>query len=84
MNVHSPAPQVKPENRADTSGERELMLASIRTAAARQRLIVNNLDVVGVALRQKQVDCAGAMAWLKEEQLLDLLPFGPAPTGARS
>jgi hypothetical protein len=84
MNMHSPAPQVKPENRADTSGERELLLTSLRAAAARQRLITNLLDVVGVSLRQKQLDCAGAMAWLREEGLLDLLPFGPDAQGASS
>jgi hypothetical protein len=30
-----------------------------------------------VALRQKQVDCAGAPARLKDEGLLEHLPFGP-------
>jgi hypothetical protein len=76
--VPTPAPAVKPEDREDTSRERDLMLTSIRTAAARQRLITNLFDTVGVALRQKQIDCTGAMAWLREEGLLDLLPsFGP-------
>ena len=32
------------------------------------------------ALRQKQVDCAGALAWLKDEGLLDHLPVGPEAT----
>jgi hypothetical protein len=64
MNMHSPAPQVKAEIRPDTSGERELMLTSIRAAAARQRLITNLLDTVGVTLREKRIDIAGAMAWL--------------------
>ena len=77
MNMQSPAPQVKPENRVDSSGERELMLTSLRAAAARQRLITNTLDVVGIALREKRIDIAGALAWLQEEQLLDLLPFDP-------
>jgi hypothetical protein len=80
MNMHSPAPQVKPENRPDTSGERELALASIRAATARQRLITNLLDTIGVALREKRIDIAGAMEWLHEEGLLDLLPFGPQAT----
>jgi hypothetical protein len=77
MNMHSPAPQVN-----DTSGERELLLTSLRYAAAQSRLITNSLDSVGVALRQKQIDCAGALAWLKDEDLLDWLPFGPAASGA--
>ena len=35
---------------------------------------------VGIALRQKQVHCAGALAWLKDEGLLDHPPFGPGAT----
>ena len=61
----------------DTPGERDLMLTALRVATTRTRLQTNVFDCVGVALRQKQVDCAGAMAWLKEEGLLDHLPFGP-------
>lgn len=61
----------------DTSGERDLVLSALRVAATRSRLITNIFDTVGVALRQKQIDCAGAMAWLQEEGLIHLLPFGP-------
>ncbi len=57
-----------------------MMLTSLRAAAARQRLITNLLDTVGVSLREKRIDIAGAMAWLKDEGLLDLLPFGPGAT----
>lgn len=53
------------------------MLTSIRAATARQRLIANLLDTVGVTLRERRINIAEAMAWLKEEGLLDLLPFGP-------
>jgi hypothetical protein len=70
----SPAPQGKSD--VDTSGERELVLSAIRVAATRSRLQTNILDSVGVALRHKSIDCAGALAWLKEEGLLDHLPFG--------
>ncbi len=76
MNVHTPLPADKPQS-GDTSGERDLLLSSLRVAAARSRLITNLFDNVGAALRQKQVDCAGALAWLKDEGLLDHLPFGP-------
>jgi hypothetical protein len=75
----TPASAVKPV-REDTSGERDLILSSLRVAAARSRLITNSLESVGVALRHKQVDCAGALAWLKDEGLLDHLPFGPGVT----
>lgn len=60
----------------DTSGERDLVLSALRVAATRSRLQTNIFDTIGVALRQKQVNCAGALAWLKDEGLLDHLPFG--------
>jgi hypothetical protein len=72
--VASPAPQGKSD--VDTSGERELILSAIRVAATRSRLQTNILDSVGVALRHKSIDCAGALAWLKDEGLLQHLPFG--------
>jgi hypothetical protein len=61
----------------DTSGERDLVLSALRVAATRSRLVTNSLEAVGIALRQKQIDCAGALAWLRDENLLDLLTFGP-------
>jgi hypothetical protein len=78
--VPTPTPAVKPFG--DTPGERDLLLTSLRAAAARSRLITNSLDSVGVALWQKQIDCAGALAWLHAEGLIDWLPFGPAASGA--
>jgi len=68
-----PSPAVKQE---DTSGERDLVLSALRVAATRSRLQTNLFDTIGVALRQKQVNCAGALAWLRDEGLLDHLPFG--------
>lgn len=79
--IASPAPQGKSD--VDTSGERDLVLSAIRVAATRSRLITNLLDLVGIALRQRQVDCAGALAWLKDEGILHLLPFGGDEPGAR-
>jgi hypothetical protein len=76
-NISTPAPAVKRELREDTSGERDLILSSLRVAATRSRLTTNIFESVGVALRQKQIDCAGALAWLRDEGLLDHLPFGP-------
>ena len=72
--ITSPAPQGKSD--VDTSGERELVLWAIRVAATRSRLQTNILDSVGVALRHKSIDCAGALAWLRDEGLIDHLPFG--------
>ena len=74
--VTQPSPQGKSDH-SDTSGERDLILSSLRVAATRSRLMTNLFDSVGIALRQKQIDCAGALSWLREEGLLHHLPFGP-------
>jgi hypothetical protein len=66
-----PSPAVKHE---DTSGERDLVLSALKVAATRSRLQTNLFDTIGVALRQKQ--SAGALTWLRDEGLLDHLPFG--------
>jgi hypothetical protein len=73
--VTQPSPQGK--SHVDTSGERDLVLSALRVAVTRSRLVTNSLEAVGIALRQKQIDCAGALAWLNDEGLIDLLPFGP-------
>ena len=62
---------------ADTAGERDFLLTVLRTAAARTRLTTNALDTIGTALRNKQIDCEGAMVWAKDEGILDHLNFGP-------
>jgi len=61
----------------DTAGEREILIHTLRTAVARERLIVNTLETIGVSLRHKVVDAEGAMLWLKDERLLHLIDFGP-------
>jgi hypothetical protein len=71
-----PSPQGKSDV-TDTSGERDLVMSALRVAAARSRLETNLLDSIGTALRHKSIDCAGALEWLRDEGLLDRLPFGP-------
>jgi hypothetical protein len=61
----------------DTSGERDLLLTALRAASARSRLMTTELDSIGTALRHKQVNCAQAMEWLREEDLLSWVHFGP-------
>jgi hypothetical protein len=63
------------------AGERELLIHGIRTAVARSRLVVNSLESIGVALRHNAVTYDQAIAWLKEENLLEHVHFGPE--GAR-
>jgi hypothetical protein len=76
-NIAKPSPQGKPLHE-DTSGERDLILSALRVAASRSRLETNLLDNIGTALRHKQIDCAGALEWLRDEGLIDRLPpFGP-------
>ena len=63
---------------ADTANERDFTLSVFRTAAARQRLAVNAIETIGTALRNKLVDCEGAMKWAHEEGVIDYLVLGPS------
>jgi hypothetical protein len=72
-----PSPQ---KSREDTSGERDIVLSAIRVAATRSRLQTNIFESVNIALRQKQIDCAGAIQRLRDEGLLHHLKL---PGGAR-
>ena len=49
----------------------------LRAATARAKLISNQLDTIGVALRQKAVTVEDAMRWAQEDGIIDLLQFGP-------
>jgi hypothetical protein len=40
-------------------------------------LISNQLDTIGVALRQRAVTVEDALQWCMDEQIIDLLQFGP-------
>jgi hypothetical protein len=72
QNLTPPLPAGKsPEDR---SGERDLMLSALRIAATRSRLQVTLFESLHTALRQKRIDCAGAVAQLKQEGLPDRLP----------
>jgi hypothetical protein len=73
-----PERDVRGKPAADTPGERDFLLNVLRTAAARSRLTTNAIETIGTALRNKLVDCEGAMFWAKQENILDHLIFGPA------
>ena len=70
------------KSQVDTSGERDLLLASLRAASARARLAVTELDSIGVSLRQKAVTCAQALEWARDEGLLAWIRLGPDAQGA--
>ena len=74
--VPNPASRVKPELR-ETAGDRDLFLAVLRAASIRSRLITNQLDVIGTALKQRAVSIEDAMTWARDEGIIDLLDFGP-------
>lgn len=76
----NPASQVKP-NLGETNGDREFLMQVLRAATARAKLISNTLDSIGVALRQRAVSVEEAMQWAKDEQIIDLLQFGPPSRG---
>jgi hypothetical protein len=67
-------------NAADTVQERDFLLNVLRTAAARQRLATNAIETIGTALRNKLVDCDGAMKWANDEGVIDYLVLGPVST----
>jgi hypothetical protein len=68
--------QVKPVL-GETGGDREYLMQVLRAATARAKLVSNQLDTIGVALRQRAVTVEDAMRWAAEEGILDLLVFGP-------
>jgi hypothetical protein len=72
--LQDPASQGKPKL-GETNGDREYLMQVLRAATARAKLISNTLD--GVALRQKAISVEDAMLWARDEQILDLLQFGP-------
>ena len=73
-NIQAPSPIGKSQ---DTPGERDLLLSALRVAAARAKLEVNLFETIGISLRQKAINCAQALQWLKNENVLDLVQFGP-------
>ena len=61
----------------ETNGDREYLLSVLRAATARSKLISNQLDTIGVALRQRAVSVEDALQWCTDDGIIDLLEFGP-------
>lgn len=57
--------------------DNEFLLAALRTATLRARLAANELDTVGLALKQGLVSYNDAVAWLDEINLLDHVDYRP-------
>jgi hypothetical protein len=82
--IPNPASQGKPKL-GESNGDREYLLTVLRAATARARLISNTLDAIGAALRQRAVSVEEALQWARDEQIIDLLQFGPpSKQGAKS
>jgi hypothetical protein len=58
-------------NPAENSNQSEFLLACLRAASLRAKLIATELDSVGVALRHNLVSHDGAVEWLHDFNLLD-------------
>ena len=81
--IHQSSPPGKPD--VDPAGQREFLITALRAASARSRLTTNLFDAIGVSLRHRMVTCDEAVAWLKEEGLLEDIEFRPGmATGASS
>ena len=61
----------------ETNGDRDYLLRVLRAATARSKLISNQLDTIGVALRQRAVSVEDALQWCTDDGIIDLLEFGP-------
>jgi hypothetical protein len=58
------------------NSESEFLLACLRAASLRAKLIATELDSIGVALRHNLVSHDGAIEWLRDIDLLDhVLPL---------
>ena len=74
--VTNPASQGKPKL-GETNGDREYLMQVLRAATAEAKLIANQLDTIGMALRQRAITVEDAMAWARDEGIINLLKFGP-------
>jgi hypothetical protein len=52
---------------------REYVIAAMRSAALRARLLANEIDVIGVALRDGIVTPEAALLWARDIGALDLV-----------
>ena len=48
---------------SETTGDRDLLLAALRVASARSKLITVELDSIGISLRHKAVNCEQALTY---------------------
>jgi hypothetical protein len=71
--IHRPFPAGKSFHE-DSQGERDLVLSALRVAATKSRLETTFFDSTYTALRTKRIDCATALAHVRQQGLFDRLP----------
>ena len=52
----------------DSSGERDLLLSTLRAATERARLAANEFDTIGISLRQELITCERALKWARDKR----------------
>jgi hypothetical protein len=70
-------PAEKTASQQDEERHREFMLAALRSASARLKLMVQEVDEIGVALNKNLIGSATAVAWLRDADLMWALRFLP-------
>ena len=60
---------------------REYMLAELRCARTRAKMLVNEIETIGVALKGEVIDSETAIQWLKDANALKFLIERPKEDG---
>jgi hypothetical protein len=69
-----PAGEGKPER---GKSDAELVLQRLHVESIRAKLVANIVDTIGIALKQQAISAEDALAWARDERIIDLLQFGP-------
>jgi hypothetical protein len=77
MNSLHPAQATVKTDKVDSVAEREHLLAVLRAASCRSKLITAQIDSVAISLKQRLIDCQGAMELAAAEGLDRYLQIGP-------
>ncbi len=71
------SPADKPRADGGPNGQRTFLITALRAASARARLATNVFDTIGVSLRERIISADDAVAWLRDEGLLEQVEWRP-------
>lgn len=71
--------RLTPIEKADYEQRREYVLRELRVARTRARLLINEIDAIGVALKWRMIDPAEAIEWLALANGLEFLKANDPP-----